>query len=315
MEEGKVQSIQRPIYYLSMLLNKSQKLYPHYQNLLLAVIMTSRKVSHYFDEHPITIVSSAPLADILNNPGATRRVAEWNIELSPRDLQFKHPKAIKAQVLPDFLVEWAEVQTPGPSDLSNSWSMFFDGSKRQQGAGAGVVLLSPKGTKLKYILQINFSHASNNEAEYEALLHGMRMAKTGGATRLIIYGDSNLVVQQAMRNCNALADNMAAYQKIYNELEGSFDGCKLNYITRANNTEADELANIGSTRGPVAPGVFLESISQRSIKTLAAAPEAVADGEDATDPVQVASASPSEGTNTSTPDDAAADELDGPAWA
>src|ERR1041385_2660772 len=61
------------------------------------IVMTSRKVSHYFDEHPITIVSSTPLVDILNNPGATGRVAEWNIELSPRDLQFKHPTAIKAQ--------------------------------------------------------------------------------------------------------------------------------------------------------------------------------------------------------------------------
>src|SRR3954465_5264642 len=113
-EEGKVQSIQRPIYYLSMLLTKSQQRYPHYQKLQLAVIMTSRKVSHYFDKHPITIVSSAPLADILNNPGATGRVTEWNIELSPRDLQFKHPTTIKSQVLPDFLVEWTEVQTPGP---------------------------------------------------------------------------------------------------------------------------------------------------------------------------------------------------------
>src|SRR4051812_15688457 len=70
-EEGKVQSIQRPVYYLSMLLTKPQQQYPHYQKLLLAIIMTSRKVSHYFDEHPITIVSSAPLADILNNLGAT----------------------------------------------------------------------------------------------------------------------------------------------------------------------------------------------------------------------------------------------------
>src|SRR4051812_17362489 len=111
--------------------------------------MTSRKVSHYFDEHPITILSSTPLADILNNPGANGRVTEWNIVLSPRDLQFKHPAAIKAQVLPDFLVEWTEVQTPGPQDLSNSWTMFFDGSKRQQGDGAGVVLVSPKGTKTK----------------------------------------------------------------------------------------------------------------------------------------------------------------------
>ena len=94
--------------------------------------------------------------------------------------------------------------------------MFFDGSKIQQGARPGVVLISPKGTKLRYVLQINFSHASNNEAEYEALLHGMRMAKTCGATRLVIYGDSNLVVQQAMRDCDTLADNMAAYQRLYN---------------------------------------------------------------------------------------------------
>ena len=76
-----------------------------------------------------------------------------------------------------------------------------------------------------------------------------------------------------MRDCNAIADNMAAYQKLYNALEGSFDGCELNYITRANNTEADELANIGSTRGPIPPSVFLESISQRSIKVQAATPE------------------------------------------
>jgi len=114
--------------------------------------MTSRKVSHYFDEHPITVVSSAPLSDILNNPGATGRVTQWNIGLGPRDLQFRHPTAIKAQVLPDFMVEWMEVQTPGPPDLSNSWKMLFDGSKRKQGAGAGVVLVSPKGEKLRYVL-------------------------------------------------------------------------------------------------------------------------------------------------------------------
>ena len=83
--------------------------------------------------------------------------------------------------------------------------MFFGGSKRQQGAGAGIVLISPKGAKLRYVLQIKFSNASNNEAEYEALLHGMRMAKACGATRLSIYGDSNLVVQQAMRDCEAVA--------------------------------------------------------------------------------------------------------------
>src|SRR3954467_12448829 len=187
--------------------------------------------------------------------------------------------------------------------------------RRVQKMARSRVLISPKGRKIRYVLQINFSNASNNEAEYEALLHGMRMAKTCGAIRLVIYGDSNLVVQQAMRDCDTIADNMAAYQKLYNTLEGSFDGCEINYITRANNTEADELANIGSTRRPIPPGVFLESISQRSIKVQAAAPEAVVDGEDATYLAQVAAASPSEGTSTSTPDNTAPTELEGPVWA
>ena len=61
-----------------------------------------------------------------------------------------------------------------------------------------------------------------------------------------------------MRDCDAVADNMMAYQNLYNTLEGGFDSCELNYVSRANNTEADELANIGSTRGPVPPGVFLK---------------------------------------------------------
>ena len=71
--------------------------------------------------------------------------------------------------------------------------MYFDGSKRVQGGGDGVVLVSPQGDKMKYVLQMSFPNASNNEAEYEVLLHGMRMAKACGATRLKIFGDSNLV--------------------------------------------------------------------------------------------------------------------------
>src|SRR4051812_15229065 len=142
----------------------------------------------------------------------------------------------------------------------------------------------------------------------------MHMAKTCGTTRLTIYGDSNLVVQQAMRDCDAVADNMAAYQKLYNTLEGSFDGCELNYISRANKTEVDELANIGSTRGPVPPGVFLESISQRSIKIKAAAPEATAGDDDSTEPPQVAAASPSEETCTRTQDTRVPTALEGPTW-
>ena len=78
--------------------------------------------------------------------------------------------------------------------MSNNWTMYFDGSKRKEGAGAGVILTSPKGDRMMYVLRMNWKNASNNEAEYEALIHGMKMAKVCGATRIIIYGDSNLVV-------------------------------------------------------------------------------------------------------------------------
>jgi ribonuclease HI len=93
--------------------------------------------------------------------------------------------------------------------------MYFDGSKRVEGTGAEVVLISPQGGKLKYVLRMSFLKASNNEAEYEALLHGMRMAKASRATRLKIFGDSNLVVQKVMNRYDALSENMTAYMNLY----------------------------------------------------------------------------------------------------
>jgi hypothetical protein len=128
------------------------------------------------------VVNEAPLSNILNNPLATGRVSLWGIELSPLDITYKKRKAIKSQILPDFIAEWLELQSAGPPDLSSVWTMHFNGSKRIQCAGAGVVLISPQGDKLKYVLQMSFPQASNNEAEYEVLLHGMKMAKACGAT-------------------------------------------------------------------------------------------------------------------------------------
>jgi ribonuclease HI len=144
--------------------------------------------------------------------------------------------------------------------------MHFDGSKRNTGAGAGVILTSPQGDKLKYVLRMNFPKPTNNEAEYEALLHGMRMAKACGATRLDIYGDSNLVVKQTMNQCDALSDNMVAYHEMYNLMEGNFEGCELKHIGRESNEEADTLANIGSTGSSIPDGIFYEVIHQRSVK-------------------------------------------------
>ena len=265
MEEGHSQSIQRPVYYVSEVLSPSKQRYPQYQKLAYAVFMTSRKLAHYFSNHPITVVNKSAIGDVLTNPNATGRVAKWLIELGPLGIKYEHPKAIKAQVLPDFHTEWIEAQLPGVPDVSNSWTMYFDGSKKNEGAGAGVVLISPKGDKLRYVLQMGFEFPSNNEAEYEALIHGMRMAKAMGCTRLMIYGDSKLVVQQTMKACDSIADNMTLYHDLYNIMEGNFEGCELRHIGRESNEEADKLANIASTKAPIPPGVFFERIEHRSI--------------------------------------------------
>jgi ribonuclease HI len=192
------------------------------------------------------VVNKAPLSNILNNPSATVRVSLWGIKLSPLDIMYEKRKAIKSQVLPDFTAEWLELQNIGPPDLSSVWTIYFDGSKRIQGAGAGVVLISPQGDKLKYVLRMSFPQASNNEAEYEALLHGMKKAKACGATRLKIFGDWNLVIQLVMNKCDTISDNMTSYKNLYYYLEGIFDGCEVSYVSRASNKEAGNLANIGS---------------------------------------------------------------------
>ena len=114
--------------------------------------MTTKKVAHYFSDNSITIVSDAPLSEILHNRDATGRVAKWAIELLPVDIKFEAKKAIKSQAIADFVAEWIEQQLPTQVH-SEHWTMFFDGSNMLNGFGAGVVLVSPRGDKLRYVLQ------------------------------------------------------------------------------------------------------------------------------------------------------------------
>ena len=108
-------------------------------------------------------------------------------------------------------MDWAEVQYEPPLPDPNYWTMHFDDSKLRNGLGAGIVLTSPKRDQLKYVLQIHFA-ASNNVAEYEALVHGLKVAKEIGIRQILCYGDSDLVVQQVSGSWDALDANMALYR-------------------------------------------------------------------------------------------------------
>jgi ribonuclease HI len=107
------------------------------------------------------------------------------------------------------MAEWQENQLPTPTECPEHWVMYYDGSINLEGAGAGVLLISPMGEQLKYVLQI-FWKVSNNEAEYEALLHGLRLAASLGIKRLLVYGDSAVVINQVNKSWDRNKENMDA---------------------------------------------------------------------------------------------------------
>jgi ribonuclease HI len=145
--------------------------------------------------------------------------------------------------------------------------MYFDGSLNLESAGAGVLLISPTGEQLKYVLQI-FWNVSNNEAEYEALLHGLRLAVSLGIKRLLVYGDSAVVINQVNKSWNRNKENMDAYCLDVRKLENKFYGLEFHHIVRDNNVAVDVLSKLGSTRNQVPAGVFVHELHAPSIPEL-----------------------------------------------
>jgi ribonuclease HI len=144
--------------------------------------------------------------------------------------------------------------------------MFFDGSLMKTGAGAGLLFISPLGKHLRYVLRLHFP-ASNNVAEYEALVNGLRIAIELGVRRLDARGDSQLVIDQVMKNSHCRDPKMEAYCDEVRCLEDKFYGLELNHIARQHNETADELAKITSGRTTVPLDVFSRDLHQPSIKT------------------------------------------------
>jgi ribonuclease HI len=134
------------------------------------------------------------------------------------------------------------------------------------GAGAGLHFISPLGKHLRYVLRLHFP-ASNNVAEYEALVNGLRITIELGVRRLDARGDSQLVIDQVMKNSHCRDPNMEAYCDEVRRLEDKFYGLELNHVAWWYNETADELAKIASGRTTVPPDVFSRDIHQPSIKT------------------------------------------------
>jgi ribonuclease HI len=145
--------------------------------------------------------------------------------------------------------------------------MYFDGSLNLEGAGAGVLFISPHGDHLKYVLQIHYK-ASNNGAEYEALIHGLCIAVSLGIKRLIAYGNSKVIIDQVNKACDMRKDLMDAYCAEVRKLEAHFKGLEFHHFCRDNNVAADVLSKLGSKHALVPAGVFVQDLCKPSIRLL-----------------------------------------------
>ena len=143
--------------------------------------------------------------------------------------------------------------------------MYFDGALNLDGAGAGIPFISPRGKQLKYVLQLLFK-ATNNATEYEALIHGLRIAITLGIKCLLAYGDSKVVIQQVNKDWECTMEKMDAYCREIRKLESKFYGLEFHHIPRDDNVAVDVLSKLGSKRSIIPPVVFVQALNSPTVK-------------------------------------------------
>jgi ribonuclease HI len=178
-------------------------------------------------------------------------------------LAYAPRKAIKSQILADFVAEWTDTQLPPPQIQAECWTLYFDVSVMKIGAGVGLHFISPLGEHMRYAVRLHFP-TSNNMAEYEALLCGLRIAIEMGIKHLDVRGDSQLVIDQVMKNASCHDDKMEAFCNAVRALKDKFYDIELNHVPLLYNEEADELANIASGRITIPPNVFARNVTRPS---------------------------------------------------
>ncbi|XP_056857632.1 uncharacterized protein LOC108858710 [Raphanus sativus] len=236
---------QRPIFYTSRRLTGPETRYPTLEKLALAVVDSARKLRPYFQSHSIEVLTDQPLRTVLQNPNRAGRLTKWEIELDELDITYKCQTTAKSQVLADFLVELTpdlaqDLDVPNPN-----WILHVDGSSTSEGSGARVQLQSPTGELIRQSFSFGYP-AANNEAEYESLIVGLRLARAVKAKRLSAYCDSQLVASQFSGDYDARNDRMDAYLRVVQELAREFNFFELTKFPRGENVCADALAALGS---------------------------------------------------------------------
>ncbi|XP_074270946.1 uncharacterized protein LOC141594856 [Silene latifolia] len=191
------QGFEQVVFYLSRVLQETEQRYTYLEKVCLSLYDASVKLRHYFMAHTIEIVSTMDvMKHMLSQPLLKGRLSRWSIHLLQFDLVYIPQRAMKGQVLADFLIEHPifDIET---SDNKNNTpcEMYFDGSFTSNGSCVGVVITSPKGREWKLTVTLH-GHGTNNKVEYEALIIGLEKLIELGALHVRILGESQLVINQ-----------------------------------------------------------------------------------------------------------------------
>ncbi|GKU90818.1 hypothetical protein SLEP1_g4769 [Rubroshorea leprosula] len=236
---------QKPICYVSKVLQGAEQNYPLAEKAAFALVYTARKLRAYFQSHQIIVYTDFPLRKILQKPELSGRLIGWSVELSEYDLKFQPRTTIKGQAIADFLVECiSATEGDKPFDYP-PWVLYVDGAANIEGSGAGAVLIGPEGFKSEHALRFKFQ-TTNNAAEYEALIYGLKLASELKVQSIQVFSDSQLVVGQVNGSCEVRDPQLCRYTSVVNKLKSGFVSFQIDKIPRADNHRADELSKLAS---------------------------------------------------------------------
>ncbi|KAJ3702215.1 hypothetical protein LUZ61_005920 [Rhynchospora tenuis] len=207
-EEG----VQKPVYFISRILRDAETRYPMIEKSAFAIVTAARKLRPYFQAHSIRVVTNMPLRKALG---------QFNVGVQGTSGSFTPVEAV--------------------------WEVYVDGASSGKGTGLGVEIINPEGDRFKYALQVNFN-PSHNVAEYEAFITGLQLVAATGAKSIKIRSDSQLVVNQILKEYKTQDETLIKYLKKVEQLMGGFDSVLIEHVPRGQNETADALSKLAKSR-------------------------------------------------------------------
>ncbi|XP_015953524.1 uncharacterized protein LOC107477943 [Arachis duranensis] len=248
---------QKPVYFISKVLQDAEARYSRLEKLAFALLTTSRCLRQYFQAHPVTVRTDQAVKQVLQKPDLAGRMLAWSIKLSQFQIKFEPRNAIKAQALTDFVAE----MTPGKL-APEPWKLHVDGSSNSTHGGAGIILESQNGITIEQSVRYEFP-VSNNQAEYEALLAGLTLAREVGTKALEVNTDSQVVSSQINGSYQARDPLLQQYLTKVNKLKEGFESITIQHVPRERNARADLLSKLASTK----PGHGNKSLIQEVVRS------------------------------------------------